>query len=68
MTEFQVGDRVKVLDKSIWPDGGDKIARWEGKIVEVIRDPAGYVMMKGDSIWFNMLFHEKELEKIQYLL
>lgn len=56
MTKFQVDDRVKVLDKSIWPDGGDKIARWEGKIVEVIRDPAGYVIMKGDSCGLTCYF------------
>jgi hypothetical protein len=64
MAEFNVGDRVKVLDKPGWPDGGYKIANWEGKIVAVINDPAGYVLMKADKTGYDMMFHEKELEKI----
>ena len=63
MDKFNVGDRVKVLDKPGWLDGAYKLANWEGKIVEVIGNPAGYVMMKADKTGYNMMFHEKELEK-----
>ena len=63
MAELNVGDRVKVLDKPGWPDGGYKLANWEGKIAAVINDPAGYVLMKADKTGYNMMFHEKELEK-----
>ena len=49
MPKFEVGDRVKVLDKPGWPDGGYKIANWEGTIIEVIKDPAGFVLMKADK-------------------
>jgi len=65
MPKFNVGDRVKVLDKPNWPDGGYKIANWEGTIVQVVEDPAGYVMMKDDKTGYDMLFHEKELELLQ---
>ena len=41
MAELNVGDRVKVLDKPGWPDGGYKLANWEGKIAAVINDPSG---------------------------
>jgi len=40
------------------------LANWEGKVVAVINDPAGYVLMKADKTRYNMMFHEKELEKI----
>jgi len=65
MAKFKVGNRVKVLDKPNWPDGGYKIANWEGTIVEVEENPAGYVLMKVDKTGYNMLFHEKELELLQ---
>ena len=65
MPKFIVGDRVKVLNKPSWPDGGYKLANWEGKIVEVIENPAGYVLMKAGKTGYNMLFHEKELEQLQ---
>ena len=65
MPIFKVGDRVKILDKPNWPDGGYKIANWEGTIIQVVEDPAGYVMMKADNTDYNMLFHEKELERLQ---
>jgi len=63
MAKFEVGDRAKVLDKPGWLNGGYKIANWEGKIVEVVENPTGYVVMKADKTGYNMLFHEKELEK-----
>ena len=53
------------MDKPNWPDGGYKIANWEGTIVQVVEDPAGYVVMKADKTGYDMLFHEKELEKFQ---
>jgi len=62
--KFEVGDRVKVLDKPGWPDGGYKIANWEGKIVKIIKNPKGYVIMKADTTGYKMMFHEKELKKI----
>ena len=65
MNKFNVGERVKVLDKPNWPDGGYKLANWEGKIVEVIENPAGYVIMRADKTGYNMMFHEKELEQLQ---
>ena len=63
MPEFKVSDRAKVLDRPGWP-GGYKIANWEGVIVEVKEDPAGYVVMKADKTGYNMAFPEHELEKI----
>ena len=63
MSEFKVGDRAKVKDRPGWP-GGYKIANWEGEIVEVKADPAGYVVMKADKTDYNMAFPEQELEKI----
>jgi hypothetical protein len=65
MSKFNVGDRVKVLDKPNWPDGGYKIANWEGTIIQVVENPAGYVMMKADKTGYDMLFHEKEVELVQ---
>jgi len=64
MPKFNIGDRVKVLEKPNWPDGGYKIANWEGTIVEVVKNPADYVLMKADKTSYNMLFHEKELEPL----
>ncbi len=63
MATFKVGDRAKVLDRPGWP-GGYKIANWEGSIVEVKEDPAGWVVMKADKTGYNMAFHERELQKI----
>ncbi len=63
MAKFRVGNRVRVLDRPGWP-GGYKIADWEGKIVEVKKDPEGYVIMKADKTGYNMAFPENELEKI----
>ncbi|MCJ7743750.1 MAG: hypothetical protein MUO99_04225 [Dehalococcoidales bacterium] len=63
MTSLQVGDRVRVKDRPGWP-GGYKIAGWEGKIVEVKDDPAGYVIMEADKTGYSMAFPEAELEKI----
>jgi len=63
MGKFNVGDRARVLDRPGWPDGY-KIAHWEGEIVEVKKDPEGYVIMKADKTSYNMAFPENELEKI----
>ncbi len=63
MSKFSTGDRVRVIDRPNWP-GGYKIANWEGVIVEVKEDPAGYVVMKADKTGYNMAFPENELEKI----
>jgi len=63
MSQFKVGDRAKVKDR---PGrlGGYQIANWEGQIVEVKEDPAGYVIMKADKTGYNTAFPEQELEKI----
>jgi hypothetical protein len=63
MGNLKVGDRVKVKDRPGWP-GGYKIANWEGKIVEVKTDPAGYVIMKADKTGYDMAFPEQELDKV----
>lgn len=63
MSEFKVGDRARVKDRPGWP-GGYKIANWEGEIVEVKADPAGYVVIKADKTGYNMAFPEQELERI----
>jgi hypothetical protein len=63
MSQLKVGDRVKVKDRPGWP-AGYKIANWEGEIVEVKADPAGYVIMKADKTGYNMAFPEHELEKV----
>jgi hypothetical protein len=64
MAIFSVGDRAKVIDKPGWPDGGYKLTGWEGRIVEVLENPAGWVLMKADQTGYRMLFHEKELEPV----
>ncbi|MFC1904944.1 hypothetical protein ACFLXT_04200 [Chloroflexota bacterium] len=63
MSKFNSGDRAKVQDRPGWPEGY-KIATWEGTIVEVKADPAGYVIMKADKTGYNMAFPENELDKI----
>jgi len=63
MSEFRVGDRARVKDRPGWP-GGYKIANWEGEIVEVKADPAGYVVMEADKTGYNMAFPGHELEKV----
>ncbi len=63
MSEFNVGDRVKVKDRPGWPGGYD-IANWEGEIVEVKADPVGYVIMKADKTGYKMAFPDHELENI----
>lgn len=61
MAELKVGDRVKVKGKSL--PGGYGIADWEGTIVEVKTDPAGYVIMLADKTGYKMAFREDELTK-----
>ena len=63
MSQFKVGDRVKVKDRPGY-SGGYTIAHWEGEIVEVKTNPSGYVIMKADKTGYNMAFPENELEKI----
>ena len=63
MTKFKAGDGARVKDRPGWP-GGYKIADWEGIIVEVKEDPAGYVIMKADKTGYDMAFPENELDKI----
>ncbi len=64
MSQFQVGDRVRVKDKLGWP-GGYKIGGWEGRIVEVKEDPKGYMVMETDKTGYWMAFPEQELEKLE---
>ena len=65
MAKFNVGDRVKVLDRPGWSAEGYKIGNWEGKIIEVKKDPVSWVIMKADKTGYNMAFPENELELIQ---
>jgi hypothetical protein len=63
MTEkFNVGDRVRVLDRPGWP-GGYQLANWEGEVVEVKEDPIGYIIMRADKTGYDMAFRGDELEK-----
>ena len=62
MTKFNVGDKVKVMDRLGWPNGY-KIANMIGTVVEVKQSPPGYVIIKAEKTGFNMAFHEIELEK-----
>ena len=64
MSQFQVGDRVRVKDRPGWP-GGYKIGGWEGRIVEVKEDPKGYVVMVADKTGYRMAFPAHELEKLE---
>ena len=63
MAMFKVGDRIKVVDRPNWP-GGYKIAGWEGTVVEVMDNPAGYVIMQAEKTGYNMAFPEKDLQQI----
>lgn len=63
MAAFAIGNRVRVKDRPGWP-GGYKIAAWEGEVIEVKDDPAGYVIMKADKTGYEMAFPEGELERI----
>jgi hypothetical protein len=62
MAKFNVGDKVKVLDRPVWP-GGYKLTNLTGEIVEVKDNPPGYVIMKAEKTSYNMAFYENELEK-----
>lgn len=62
MAKFQLGDKVRVVDRPVWP-GGYKIANMTGTIVEVKSNPPGYVIMKADKTGYNMAFYENELEQ-----
>jgi hypothetical protein len=62
IVKFDVGDRVRVVDRPGWP-GGYQLAGWEGEIVEVKEDPIGYVIMRADKTGYHMAFHGDELEK-----
>jgi len=64
MAKFNFGDRVKVLDRPGWSDGGYKIGNWEGKIMRFKKDPVGWVVMKADKTGYNTAFPENELELI----
>ena len=63
MADFKVAFRARVNDRPGWP-GGYKIADWEGEIVEVKEDPAGYVIMRADKTGYDMAFPDHELEKM----
>lgn len=62
MAKFNVGDKVKVMDRPVWP-GGYKIANIRGTIVEIKTNPPGYVIMRAEKTGYDMAFHEIELEK-----
>ena len=63
MAEFKAGDRAKVKGYTAM-EGVNSIAGWEGVIVEVRDDPAGYVILKVGETGYNMGFQEDALEKV----
>jgi len=63
MAKFSAGDKVKVADRPVWPNGY-KIANMTGTIIEVKTNPPGYVIMRAEKTGYDMAFYENELEKI----
>ena len=63
MPEFEVGGRVRIVDRPGW-SGGYRIAGWEGTIVEVKQDTQGYAITLADKTGYRMAFPEADLEKI----
>ena len=63
VSRFKACDRVMVNDRMGWP-GGYQIANWEGIMVEVKKDPAGYVITRADNTGYDMAWPEDELDKI----
>ena len=50
MSEFKAGDRVRVKPRPDWPmPMGYKLANLEGKVYDVIDEPAGYVLVLLDK-------------------
>ncbi len=59
MAELKVGDRVRVKDRPNYSLSG-----WEGEVVEVKVDPAGWIIIKADKTGYRMAFPESELQKL----
>jgi hypothetical protein len=59
MAELQVGDRIRVKERSNYTLSG-----WEGEVVEVKEDPKGWIIIKADKTGYRMAFPESELEKL----
>ena len=59
MTELQIGDRIKVKERSNYTLSG-----WEGEVMEVKEDPKGWIIIKADKTGYRMAFPESELEKL----
>ncbi|MCJ7522410.1 MAG: hypothetical protein MUP21_09380 [Dehalococcoidia bacterium] len=59
MAELQIGDRIKVKERSNYTLSG-----WEGEVMEVKEDPKGWIIIKADKTGYRMAFPESELEKL----
>ncbi|MGB3129996.1 MAG: hypothetical protein WBC11_09840 [Dehalococcoidia bacterium] len=59
MAELQIGDRIKVKERSNYTLSG-----WEGEVMEVKEDPKGWIIIKADKTGYRMAFPESELKKL----
>jgi len=59
MAELQIGDRVRVREKTNYTLSG-----WEGEVLEIKVDPQGWIIVKADKTGYRMAFPESELDKI----
>jgi hypothetical protein len=59
MAELQIGDRIRVKERSNYTLSG-----WEGEVMEVKEDPKGWIIIKADKTGYRMAFPESELEKL----
>jgi hypothetical protein len=50
MTDFKEGDKIRIKDKSDWPlPTAYKLANVQGKVVEIIKEPEGYIKVLLDQ-------------------
>ncbi len=50
MTNFKIGDRVKIKDRPDWyMPTGYKLAKTEGRVYEVVEELEGYVLVQLDN-------------------
>ncbi len=50
MTNFKIGDRVKIKDRPDWyMPAGYKLAKTEGRVYEVVEELEGYVLVQLDN-------------------
>jgi hypothetical protein len=50
MANIKKGDRIRIKDRPDWPiPAGYKLANSEGRVVEVIEEPEGYITVLVDK-------------------